>query len=223
MRKAFKRKVWSAYRFLYRVWMPDKEPNPKISLCKMSWSLLGLGLAGFGASLVVLFLALVVYVPALAGTTALAAGGWFLGFSPTNPKKWLDHNLLEGTKDDLWKYLPPSEKSLQRKHYKMDKSIAPWEVVLFPIPLTAWAFRKEAIRDPVLYTVGAPFLILWGITRCILWPATKFLGRGAFKGARRASRCPFPLDFSDVAKLPDTEKNPEQLPPASSESVSPEN
>jgi len=177
MKKRFKRGVWKIYETEYKFFKRD-EPNPQISTCRLSLNMLGLGIA----SLVIALIMLVVGVISL----FVASVGWFLGYSP-QPIRWFFADTLCGSKTiSFWRFEGFEDGIHYReKYYKLNKRIAPWQVVFFPLALIILMFEQPVVQT-ILKTIWSP----------ASWIFTK----------ARGMRCPMPLDFSDVAdiKHPDT-------------------
>lgn len=177
MRKRIKRMIWAIYRAEYRLFNDDKDPSPRISLCKLSWSIIGLG---FAVSLVAILIATVSVL-----TFLFAFFAWFAGFSPT-PLKW----IKDSENISFWA-------NKEKGYYKVDKKIAPWEVVFFPVSIVVWIVKSIVTSHAAfLIFVSAPLSVLLWTLRIVSWLPGKAVG------TVRGTHCPFPLDFSDVATPP---------------------
>lgn len=183
MRLRLKKLVWNIYRIEYKFFHNDKEPpSTQISLCKMSWSVVGLGIAMLVALCVVLLFMVALEI----GGILVAMVGWFMGFSP-RWKKWLKFGIADGsTSEELWDY-KSSDSSYSYSYYRVSGHWAPWQFVLFPIPILGWLWSRTL--GPVLSPAGD------GIMHLI-----------------HGAKCPVPLDFSDVAPSEDEEEVPASDP-----------
>ena len=194
MKTRFKRVAWKIYEAEYKLFNSNKKPNPKISLCKISWNILGLGVA----LIIVCFIILITVV----AVSLIASGVWFVGFSP-QPYRWLFQQTDKGV--PFWKFQQGNEGD-SKKYYKINKRFAPWEIAIFPLILLALVF------DLILKQTGVLLPQKTTVSRMSKWASSPiwFLPWLFYKLASwifvksRGMRCPIPLDFSDVAGIKET-------------------